>query len=177
MAPQMRHLQSTSNIPQIDSMSRRQSFFSGFKVSYSRPEQTIAVQAPEAIASLEQPSNETPSSRKSLKRALSFQRSRVGTVLFGKSSPTVTSESPLESPMAAEVIASPSSAIHESSVDVDVAGPRFQTSPEVEPIGERTAGDPAVYSNIAVCFFLFECKKKLRLICGPLSNIRLGIAT
>jgi hypothetical protein len=38
--------------------------------------------------------------------------------------------------------------------DVDVAGPRFQTRPEVEPIGERTAGDPAVYSNIAVCFFL-----------------------
>ena len=78
--------------------------------------------------------------------------SRVGNVLLGQSSPT--SESPLGSPMAAEVTTSPLPATHESSVDVDVAGPRFQTSPEVEPIGERTAGDPAVYSDISVCFFL-----------------------
>jgi hypothetical protein len=59
--------------------------------------------------------------------------------------------------MTAKIITSPPSATHESSMsldDVDVAGPRFQTRPEVEPIGERTAGDPAVYSNIAVCFFL-----------------------
>jgi hypothetical protein len=155
MAPQMQHPQSTSTIPQVDSISRRQSFFSGFKVSYPRPEQSIAVQAPDAMS--EQSSNEKLSSRKSLKRALSSQMSRVGSVLLGQSSPTCESESPLESPMAAEVINSLSSATHESSMsldDVDVAGPRFKTSPEVEPIGERTAGDPAVYSNIAVCFFL-----------------------
>ena len=146
MAPQMQYLRSSSTIPQVDSISRRQSFFSGFKVSYPRPEEITAVQAPEA---LEQSSNERPSSRKSLKRALSWQMSRVGNVLLGQSSPTC--ESP---PMTAEVVTSSPSATHESSIDVDVAGPRFHTSPEVEPIGERTAGDPAVYSNITVCFFL-----------------------
>ena len=149
----MQHRQSTLSIPQVDSMSSRQSFFSSFKASYSRPEQTIAVQAPEATAILEQSSNERPSSRKSIKSALSSQMSWVGSVLLGQSS--LTSESPLESSMAAEdTTSSPSAATHESSVDVDVTGPRFQTSPEVEPIGERTAGDPAVYSNITVCFFL-----------------------
>ena len=147
MAPRTHYPPSTSTIPQVDSISRRQSFFSGFKVSYPLPEQTIAVQAPEVNATLEQSSNERPSSRRSLKRALS-RMSRVG-----QSPPTC--ESPFESSIAAEVITSPSSATHESSVDVDVAGPRFQTRPEVEHIGERTAGDPAVYSNIAVCFFLF----------------------
>jgi hypothetical protein len=156
MTPQMQHTQSTSStIPQVDSPSFRQSFFSGFKVSYSRPEQTFSVQAPEATDISEQSSNEKSSSRKSLKRALSSQMSRVGTVLLGQSSPTC--ESSLESTMAAEVITSPSSATHESSMsldDVDVAGPRFQTTPDVEPITERTAGDPAVYSNIPVCFFL-----------------------
>lgn len=151
MAPQIQRPQSSSTIPQVDSISRRQSFFSGFKVSYPRPEQTTAVQTPEAITILEESSNERLSSRISLKRALSSQMSRVGSVLIGQSSPTCESP-PLESPMAAEVIPSPSSATQESSVDV--AGPRFQTSPEVEPIGERTAGDPAVYSNITVCFFL-----------------------
>ena len=153
MAPQMQHPQSTSTIPQVDPISRRQSFFSGLKVSYPRPEQTVAVQAPEAITTLEQSSNEMLSSRKSLKRALSYM-SRVSSVL-GQSSPTC--ESSLESPVTAEVITSLPSATQESSmslVDVDVAGPRFQTSPEVEPIGERTAGDPAVYSNIVVCFSL-----------------------
>jgi hypothetical protein len=158
MAPQMQHPQSTSTIPQVDSISSRQSFFSGFKVSYPRPEKANAVQAPEANSMLEQSSNERLSSRKSFKRALSSQMSRVGSVL-GQSSPC-ESEPRLESPMAAEVINSLPSATHESSmslVDVDVAGPRFQTSPEVEPIGERTAGDPVVYSNIMVCFF-FECK-------------------
>ena len=154
MAPQMQHPQSTSTIPQVDSISRRQSFFSGLKVSYPRAEQTIAVQASEAITTSEQSSNEMQSSRKSLKRALSSQMSRVSSVLR-QSSPTC--ESPLELPMTPEVITSLPSATHESSmslVDVDVAGPRFQTSPEVEPTGERTAGDPAVYSNITVCFFL-----------------------
>ena len=151
MAPQMQHPQSTSTIPQVDPISRRQSFFSGLKVSYPRPEQTVAVQAPEAITTLEQSSNEMLSSRKSLKRALSYM-SRVSSVL-GQSSPTC--ESSLESPVTAEVITSLPSATQESSMSlVDVAGPRFQTSPEVEPIGERTAGDPAVYSNIVVCFSL-----------------------
>ena len=154
MAPQMQHPQSTSTIPQVDSISPRQSLFSGFKVSSPRPEQTVAVQAPEAIAMLEglQSSNERPSSRKSLKRPLSSQTC-VGSILHGQSSPTC--ESPPESPMSARVITSSPSATHESSMSlVDVAGPRFQTSPGVEPIGERTAGDPVVYSNIAVCFFL-----------------------
>ena len=150
MAPQIRHLPSTSTIPQVDSSSPRQSsFFSGFKVSSPRPEQTTAVQASEATSMSEglQSSNETPPSRKSLKRALS----RVGSVLRGQSSPTC--ESPPESPMFTGVITSPPSATHESSTSfADVAGPRFQTSPQVEPIGERTAGDPAVYSNITVCF-------------------------
>jgi hypothetical protein len=155
MAPQMHHRQSTSTIPQVDSISPRQSFFPGFKVPSPRPEQTIAVQTPETIGMLEglQSSNERPPSRKSLKRALSSHMSRVGSVLRGQSPPNC--ESPLESPMSAGVIASPPSATHESSMSlVDVAGPRFQTRPGVEPIGERTAGDPAVYSNITVCFFL-----------------------
>jgi hypothetical protein len=171
MAPQMQHRQSTSTIPQVDSISPKQSFFSGFKVSSPRPEQAFAVQAPEAIATLEglQSSNERSSSRKSLKRALS---SRVGSVLRRQSSPTC--ESPPESPMSTGVITSPPSATHESSMSlVDVAGPRFQTSPGVEPIGERTAGDPAVYSNIAVCFF-FEYKF-LRLICGHPATFFLGL--
>ena len=152
MAPKMQHPQSTSSIPQVDSITRRQSFFSSFKVAHARPEQIIDGQAPEAIAVSEQSSNERPSSRKSLKRALSSQMSRVSSVLLGQSSPTC--ESPLELPMAAEVTTPPPSATQESSTDVDVGGPRFQTSHEVEPIGERTAGDPAVYSNIAVCYFL-----------------------
>ena len=156
MAPQMQHRQSTSTtIPLVDSISRRQSYFSGFKVSYPRPEQTVAVQAAETIPILEQSSNERPSSRKSLKRALSSRMSRVGNVFLGQSPPSCGSS--LESPMAAEVTTSPHSATPESSillVDVDVAGPRFQTSPEEELLGERTAGDPAVYSNITVCFFL-----------------------
>ena len=156
MAPQMQHRQSTSTtIPLVDSISRRQSYFSGFKVSYPRPEQTVAVQAAETIPILEQSSNERPSSRKSLKRALSSRMSRVGNVFLGQSPPSCGSS---QSPMAAEVTTSPHSATPESSnllVDVDVAGPRFQTSPEVEPLGERTAGDHAVYSNIAVCFFFF----------------------
>ena len=156
MAPQIRHRQSTSTIPQVDSISPRQSsFFYGFKASSPRSEQTTAVQAPEEIATSEglQSSNETMPSRKSLKRALSSQLSRVGSVLRGQSSPTC--ESPLESPMSTGVITSPPSASHESSMSlVDVARPRLQTSPQVEPISERTAGDPSVYSNIAVCFFL-----------------------
>ena len=153
MAPRMQHPQSTSTIPQVDSISPRQSLFSGFKVSSPRPEQTIAVEAPEAIVMLEglQSSDGRPPSRKSLKRALSSQMSRVGSILRGQSSPTC--ESPLESPISAGAVISPS-ATHESSMSLDdVAGPRFQTSPGVEPIGERTAGDPAVYSSIAVCVF------------------------
>ena len=151
MAPQMQHRQSTSTIPQIDSISPRQSFFSGLKVPSPRPEQTIAVQTIGMLEGL-QSSNDRPPSRKSLKRALSSQMSRVGSVLRGQSSPTC--ESPLESPMSAGVIASPS-ATHESSMSLaDVAGPRFQISPGVEPLGERAAGDPAIYSNIAVCSFL-----------------------
>lgn len=156
MPPQLRHIQSTSTIPQVDSVSPRQSsFFSGFKVSSPRPEQTIAVQDPEAIAMLEGPqsSNETPTSRKSLKRALSSQMSRVGNVLRGQSSPTC--ESPTELPMSTGVVTSSPSATHESSMSLaDVAGPRFQISPQMEPTGERTAGDPAVYNNIAVCISL-----------------------
>ena len=177
MAPQLQHRQSTSTIPQVDSIYPRQSFFSGFKVSSPRPEQTIAVLAPEANATLEglQSLNERPTSRKSLKRALSSQMSRVGSVLRGQASPTC--ESPPESPMSAGVIASLPSATHESSMSlVDVAGPRFQTSPGVESIGERTAGDPAVYSNIAVCF-LNASFFYLKIDLWTPSNIHLGIAT
>jgi hypothetical protein len=176
MAPQMRHSQSTSTIPQVDSISPRQSFFPSFRVSSPSPEQTTAVQTPEAIAMSEglQSSNETLPSRKSLKRALSSQMSRVSGVLRGQSSPTC--ESPPESPMFSAVITPPTSATHESSMSlVDIAGPRFQISPQGEPIGERTAGDPAVYSNIAVCFFLNTIFFKTDL--WTPSNIHLGIAT
>ena len=154
MAPHLHQSQSTSTIPLVDSISPRKSYFSNFKVSYPRPEQSVAVQAPETIPMLEQSSSERLSSRNSLKRALSSRMSRVGNALLGQSPPSC--ESPLELPMAAEVTTSPPSATHESSMpSVDIAGPRFQTSPEVEPIDERTAGDPAVYSDIAVCFLFF----------------------
>jgi hypothetical protein len=156
MAPtltsQMRRRQSGSTIPQVDPISPRQSLFSGFKVP-SPFEET----APESIPILERPQSpdQTPLilSRKSLKRALSSQISRVGSVLRGRSSPTCESpESPL---FTGGVNISSPSAIQESSMSSDdVAGPRFQTTPRLEPIGERTAGDPAVYDNITVCFCL-----------------------
>ncbi|KAF8806587.1 alpha/beta-hydrolase [Phlegmacium glaucopus] len=76
-------------------------------------------------------------SRKSLKRALSSQLSRVNSVLRGQPSPVHDSPPAL-----------PTSATHASSLlSDDVAGPRFQTS-SPEPVDERTAGDHAVYSNI-----------------------------
>ena len=155
MAPlptnQIRRHQSSSTITQVGSISPRQSLFSGFKVPSPRHEQTIT---PDVTVILERPQSpdETPPtpSRKSLKRALSSQMSRVGGVLRGQSPPIC--ESPPESPMFAGVDDSLPSA--SSMWSDDVAGPRFQSSPRVEPIDERTAGDPAVYSNITVCFCL-----------------------
>jgi len=138
-----------SNIPRANSASRRPSVFSGFKVPSPRPEQTIQAPDETAIDIHEgyQPQVETSrpgSSRKSLKRALSSQLSRVNSVLRGQ--PSHIHDSPPALPV---------SATHASSLSSDdVAGPRFQRTTPVEPVGERTAGDPAVYSNITVCFYL-----------------------
>lgn len=181
MAPpsigQIRSHPSNSSIPQVNPVSPRQSLFSGFKVSSPRPVQIIVTQSSEAIAILEgSQSQEEPlpiSPRKSLKRALSSHISRVGSVLRGQSSPTC--ESPLESPIFAEVNTSSPSEIHASSMlSGDVAGPRFQPSPQVEPIGERTAGDPAVYSTITVCFRL-DMFLVLRMNCELAATFILGL--
>lgn len=138
-----RHGQSTSSVPQVDS---RRSIFAGFKVPSPRPDQIVTIQAPgeTEVSVLEEtqfPDEMSPtSSRKSFKHSLSFQLSRVSSALRGQSSP-VCDEFP-ESPLSPEVM-------HANSITSgDVAGPRFQRTAPVEPVGERTAGDPAVYSNI-----------------------------
>lgn len=152
-ASQFRHRQSISNIPLADSLSRGQSFFAGFKVSSPRPEQTFVSQAPEEILEESPPPDETPpmSPRRSLKRALSSQMSRVNSIFRGQSY-----DSPPQSPTAG--VSTPP-ATHEMSMSSDdIAGPRFQTTPPVEPVGDRTAGDYAVYSNITVYFFYLDTK-------------------
>jgi hypothetical protein len=156
MAPSSRP--SMFSIPQVDSMSPRQSFFASFKAPSPRPEQTITIQGPEetTVAILE--GSQLPdgtahkSRRKSLKRALSLQMSRVGSVFRGQPPESPACNSPFESSVFAGVSTSPLSATP------DVAGPRFQKTPAIEPVDERTAGDPAVYSDITVCFCCLDTR-------------------
>ena len=83
----------------------------------------------------------TIASRKSLRRALSTQMTRAGTVLRRRA--TVTNLVQQGSPTGG------------SSSSSDVAGPRFNG--HVHPVpgleGERAAGDPWVYHTISVSFF------------------------
>ena len=143
---QIRH---ATSIPRVDSLFRGQSLFAGFKVPSPRPEKTTVIQAHEetAIVVVEEPQSQDEmsprSSRKSVKRAVSFQMSRVSSIFRGQPSFPGDSNSPPESPVAG-ASTSPRSAVS------DVGGPRFQTSPPIDPMDERTAGDPAVYNDITV---------------------------
>ena len=175
MAPPTSPIKQSSSF----SMTRQHSLFGGFKLPSPRPDQTMTVQTLEETEVVMLEGSQTPdespprSSRKSLRRALSSQLSRVSSMLRGQPPPVCDSPPGLlGSPLFAEVNTSPVSDTHENSPSSDdVAGPRFQMTAPVEPV-ERTAGDPLIYSSITVCFFIDKVPK---LICD-FSNLHLGIA-